>query len=165
MNPPPTSLPITSLWVIPMHQLQASLKALLAVIVSQLSFFLIALTVLKGTCQIFVESPSIRIWLVVLWLHWALGLCFLEEDHRDKIPFSSHSMKTWYQHVLSLWWWLLLDYLRQNGSLVVWGALHIAQKRREVEGKGEKERYTHLNSEFQRISRREKKAFLSDQCK
>ena len=38
-------------------------------------------------------------------------------------------------------------------------------KRREVKGKGEKERYTHLNSEFQRIARRDKKAFLSDQCK
>ena len=44
-------------------------------------------------------------------------------------------------------------------------ALQIAQKRREVKGKGEKERYTHLNAEFQRIARRDKKAFLSDQCK
>ena len=38
-------------------------------------------------------------------------------------------------------------------------------KRREVKGKGEKERYTHLNAEFQRIARRDKKAFISDQCK
>ena len=44
-------------------------------------------------------------------------------------------------------------------------ALQIAEKRREAKGKGEKERYTHLNAEFQRISRRDKKAFLSDQCK
>ena len=44
-------------------------------------------------------------------------------------------------------------------------ALQIAQKRREMKGKGEKERYTHLNSEFQRIARRDKKAFLSEQCK
>ena len=44
-------------------------------------------------------------------------------------------------------------------------ALKIAKKRREVKGKGEKERYTHLNAEFQRIPRRDKKAFLSDQCK
>ena len=43
--------------------------------------------------------------------------------------------------------------------------LQIAEKRREVKGKGEKERYTHLNAEFQRIIRRAKKAFLSDQCK
>ena len=43
--------------------------------------------------------------------------------------------------------------------------LQIAEKRREVEGKGEKERYIHLNAEFQRIARRDKKAFLSDQCK
>ena len=43
--------------------------------------------------------------------------------------------------------------------------LKIAVKRREVKGKGEKERYTHLNAEFQRTARRHKKAFLSDQCK
>ena len=42
-----------------------------------------------------------------------------------------------------------------------WGSM----KRREVKGKGEKERYTHLNAEFQRIARRDKKAFLRDQCK
>ena len=44
-------------------------------------------------------------------------------------------------------------------------ALQIAKKRREAKGKGKKERYTHLNAEFQRIARRDKKAFLSDQCK
>ena len=44
-------------------------------------------------------------------------------------------------------------------------ALQIAEKRREVKGKGEKEKYTHLDAEFQRIARRDKKAFLSDQCK
>ena len=44
-------------------------------------------------------------------------------------------------------------------------ALQIAEKRREVKGKEEKEKYTHLNAEFQRITRRDKKAFLSDQCK
>ena len=44
-------------------------------------------------------------------------------------------------------------------------ALQIAEKRREAKGKGEKERYTHLNPEFQRIAKRDKKAFLSDQCK
>ena len=44
-------------------------------------------------------------------------------------------------------------------------ALQIAQKRREAEGKREKERYTHLNAEFQRIARKDKKAFLNDQCK
>ena len=44
-------------------------------------------------------------------------------------------------------------------------ALQIAEKKREVKGKGETERYTHLNAEFQRIARRDKKAFLSDQCK
>ena len=44
-------------------------------------------------------------------------------------------------------------------------ALQIAVKRREPKSKGEKERYKHLNAEFQRIARRDKKAFLSDQCK
>jgi len=44
-------------------------------------------------------------------------------------------------------------------------ALQIAEKRKEVKSKGEKERYTHINAEFQRIARRDKKVFLSDQCK
>ena len=43
--------------------------------------------------------------------------------------------------------------------------LQIAEKRREVKGKGEREKYIHLNAEFQRIARRDKKAFLGDQCK
>ena len=51
---------------------------------------------------------------------------------------------------------------KQNGCL---GALQRAVKRREAKSKGEKERYTHLNAEFQRIARRDNKAFLSDQCK
>ena len=49
--------------------------------------------------------------------------------------------------------------------MVVWGGLTIAEKRREAKGKGEKERYIHLNGEFQLIARRDKKAFLSDQYK
>ena len=44
-------------------------------------------------------------------------------------------------------------------------AVHIAEKRKEAKGKGEKEKDTHLNAEFRRIARRDKKAFLSDQCK
>ena len=48
--------------------------------------------------------------------------------------------------------------------MAVWGGLQIAVKRREVKRKGEKERYKHLNAEFQRIARRDKKAFLSNQC-
>ena len=53
----------------------------------------------------------------------------------------------------------------QKSKMAVWEALQIAVKRREVKSKGEKERYSHLNAEFQRIARRDKKAFLSDQCK
>ena len=53
----------------------------------------------------------------------------------------------------------------QKGKMVVWEALQIAEKRREANSKGEKERYTHLNAEFQRIARTDKKTFLSNQCK
>ena len=53
----------------------------------------------------------------------------------------------------------------QKSKLAVWGGLKIAMKRREAKSKGEMERYTHMNAEFQRIARRDKKAFLSEQCK
>ena len=53
----------------------------------------------------------------------------------------------------------------QKGEMFVWAGLINTEKRREAKGKGEKERYTHLNAEFQRIARRNKKAFLSAQCK
>ena len=53
----------------------------------------------------------------------------------------------------------------QKGKWLSEKALQITEKRREVKGKGDKEKYTHLNEEFQRITRRDKKAFLSDQCK
>ena len=53
----------------------------------------------------------------------------------------------------------------QTSKIAVWGSLQIAVKRREVKSKGEKERYTHLNAEFQRITSRDKKSFLGDQCK
>ena len=53
----------------------------------------------------------------------------------------------------------------QKGKQLSEEALQIAEKRREAKGKGGKERYIHLNAEFQRVARRDKKAFLSDQCK
>ena len=53
----------------------------------------------------------------------------------------------------------------QKGEMFVWGGLTIAEKRREVKGKGKKKTYIHLNADFRRIARRDKKAFLSDQCK
>ena len=53
----------------------------------------------------------------------------------------------------------------KKSKMAVWGGLTIAVKRREVKSKGEKERYKHLNAEFQRIARRDKKAFFSDRCK
>ena len=53
----------------------------------------------------------------------------------------------------------------QKGKVAVWEVLQIAEKRREVKGKGEKERYTYLNAEFQTTARRDKKAFLSEQGK
>ena len=61
------------------------------------------------------------------------------------------------------------DYLQekemQKGKMAVEEALQISKKRREVKSKGEKERNTHLSAEFQKLARRDKKAFLSDQCK
>ena len=57
---------------------------------------------------------------------------------------------------------------KKKGKKAIWlseEALQIAVKRREAKSKGEKEKYTHVNAEFQRIARRDKKAFLSDQCK
>ena len=75
-------------------------------------------------------------------------------------------------------WTVVHDIVQETGSKTIpmekkykeakWfseEALQIAVKRREVKSKGEKERYSHLNAEFQRIARRDKKAFLSDQCK
>ena len=53
----------------------------------------------------------------------------------------------------------------QKRKWLSWEALQIAVKRREVKSKGEKQKYSHLNAEFQRIARRDNKAFLSDQCK
>ena len=53
----------------------------------------------------------------------------------------------------------------QKGKWLSEKALQIAEKRREEKGKGEKERYTHFSTEFQRVARRDKKAFLRDQCK
>ena len=53
----------------------------------------------------------------------------------------------------------------QKGKWLSEEALQIAEKRREAKSKGEEERYTHLNADFQRVARRDKKAFLSDQCK
>ena len=54
---------------------------------------------------------------------------------------------------------------KQKGKWFSEEALRIAEKRREAKGKGEKERYIHLHAEFQRIARRDNKAFLRDQCK
>ena len=53
----------------------------------------------------------------------------------------------------------------QKSKMAVWGSLTKSCERREAKSKGEKERYTHLYAEFQIITRRDKKAFLSDQCK
>ena len=55
--------------------------------------------------------------------------------------------------------------MQKKNKIALTGGLQIAVKRREAKSNGEKERYKHLNAEFQRIARRDKKAFLSDQCK
>ena len=53
----------------------------------------------------------------------------------------------------------------QTSKMAVWGGLTLAVKRREAKSKGEKEKYKHMNAEIQRIARRDKKAFFSNQCK
>ena len=53
----------------------------------------------------------------------------------------------------------------QKSKMAVWGGLTNSCEKKKVKSKGEKERYKHLNAEFQKIARRDKKAFLSDQCK
>ena len=53
----------------------------------------------------------------------------------------------------------------QKSKLAAWGGLTNSYEKKKAKHKGEKKRYTHLNAEFQRIARRDKKAFLSDQCK
>ena len=63
--------------------------------------------------------------------------------------------------VLAIWWYPCVD----SSLVLLEEALQIAVKRREAKSKWEKERYKHLNAELQRIARRDKKAFLSDQCK
>ena len=55
--------------------------------------------------------------------------------------------------------------IMQKSKMAVWGGLTNSCERREAKNKGEKERYSHLNAEFQRIAKRDKKSFLSDQCK
>ena len=78
---------------------------------------------------------------------------------------------------MNYWWRFVTLYRRQESrpspkgekvqksQTAVWGGLKITVKRKEAKIKGEKERYTHLNVEFQRIARRDKKVFLNDQCK
>ena len=53
----------------------------------------------------------------------------------------------------------------QEGKVVVWGGFQIANERTQVKGKGERKSYTQLNAEFHRVARRNKKAFLNEQCK
>ena len=60
---------------------------------------------------------------------------------------------------------ILMEKKRKKAKWLSEEALQIVEKRREAKGKGEKERYSHLNAEFQRIARRDEKAFLSEQCK
>ena len=65
-------------------------------------------------------------------------------------------------------WWSKPSPRKKKSKKVKWSSeevLQVTEERRQVKGKGEKERYTHLNAEFQRIARRDKKAFLSEQYK
>ena len=79
-------------------------------------------------------------------------------------------LKNYEQKIIRLYrrWWSKPSPRKkrmQKGKKVVWGSLTNSWEKKRSKGKGEKERYTHLNEEFQRIARRDKKIFLSDQCK
>ena len=84
-------------------------------------------------------------------------------DLIDRVPVYGQRFVTLYRRQ-----WSKPSPRKRNANKAKWlseEAWQINEKRREVKGKGKKERYTHLNAEFQRIARRVKKAFLSDQCK
>ena len=86
-----------------------------------------------------------KIQIFVFGMFWNLKTLFIEIDDYNVI--------------------LVLGKEMQRGKMVVWGGLTNSCERREVKSKGEKERHSHLNAEFQRIARRDKQAFLSNQCK
>ena len=77
------------------------------------------------------------------------------------LPRSKHLLISWLKSPFAV----ILEPKKIKSVTVSEEVLQIAEKRREAKGKGEKEKYTHLNAEFQRIARRDKKAFFSDQCK
>ena len=74
------------------------------------------------------------------------------------------TIKLWLNDLDKVTQWIRL-HKKQKSKMAVWGGLSNSCEKREAKSKGEKERYKHLNAEFQRIGRRDKKAFLSDQCK
>ena len=81
---------------------------------------------------------------------------------------SQYSTKKLVVKQFSYFFGCLIEFIKDSYIFPGWLSeepLQIADKRRGAKGKGEKERYTHLNAEFQRIARRDKKAFLGDQCK
>ena len=77
------------------------------------------------------------------------------------LPRSKHLLISWLKSPFAV----ILEPKKIKSVTVSEEVLQIAEKRREAKGKGEKEKYTHLKAEFQRIARRGKKAFLNDQCK
>ena len=134
-------------------------------------------------CPIFLPFHTVHVVLKARILKW-LAIFFssgphsVRPLHHDPSVLGGH---TWHGLVsLSAWWtmdgglWHCTgdrnqdhpqDKEMQKSKMAVWGGLQIAVKRREAKSKGEKERYKHLNAEFQRIARRDKKAFFSDQSK
>ena len=127
------------------------------------------ITSTTGHCFCFGSIPSS---FLELFLHWPPVACWAPTD----LGSSSFSVLSFCLSILFMglsrqeYWSGLpfpspMGHKTQKGKMAVWGGLQIAMKRREAKSKGEKERYTHLNAEFQRIARRDKKAFLSDQWK
>ena len=112
--------------------------------------------------------------LLISWLQ-SLSTVILEPKKRKFVvsifpPSSCHEVME--PDAMILVFWMLsfkpdfsLSFSHAKRQTVVWGGLKYTEKRKEAKGRGEKESYKHLNEEFQRMARREKKAFLSDQSK
>ena len=126
------------------------------------------------SCHFFlISSASVRsntvsvLSCAYLWMKCSLGIShFLEEVSIFPILlFSSISLHWSLRKAFFLFKTIPKKKKCKKAKWLSEEALQIAEQRREAKGKGEKERYIHLNAEFQRIARRDKKAFLSDQCK
>ena len=124
------------------------------------------------TCGILIPRPVIKpmhhAWDAQSLNHWTARGVLKLLYWKNKIKGKSHTcaLISWVSgYLLVRLKAVTLPTLQKRAKWLSEAALQIAVKRKEAKNKGEKERYTHLNGQFQRIARRNKKAFLNDQCK